>query len=50
MVIPAPLEVEALMKQVPKGCVVTVDELRAALARKRFLVADHQKALFTKLV
>ena len=34
LVIPAPLEVDALMKQVPKGRVVTVNELRAALARK----------------
>jgi hypothetical protein len=34
MVIPAPLEVDALMKQVPKGHVVTINELRAALAAK----------------
>ncbi len=34
MVIPAPIEVDALMKQVPKGRVVTVNELRAALAAK----------------
>ncbi len=34
MVIPAPLEVDALMKQVPKGRVVTINELRAALAKK----------------
>ena len=34
MVIPAPLEVDALMKQVPKGRVVTISGLRAALARK----------------
>jgi alkylated DNA nucleotide flippase Atl1 len=33
-VIPAPREVDALMKQVPKGRVVTINELRAALARK----------------
>jgi len=33
-VIPAPLEVDALMKQVPKGRVTTINELRAALARK----------------
>jgi len=33
-VIPAPREVDALMKQVPKGCVVTINELRAALAKK----------------
>jgi alkylated DNA nucleotide flippase Atl1 len=34
MVIPAPREVEALMKQVPTGHVVTINELRAALAKK----------------
>jgi hypothetical protein len=34
MVIPAPTEVEALMKQVPKGRLVTINELRAALAAK----------------
>jgi len=34
MVIPAPLEVDALMKQVPKGRVVTINELRAALATR----------------
>ena len=33
-VIPAPREVDALMKQVPKGYVVTINELRAALAKK----------------
>lgn len=33
-VIPAPREVDALMRQVPKGRVVTINELRAALARK----------------
>jgi alkylated DNA nucleotide flippase Atl1 len=33
-VIPAPREVDALMKQVPKGRVVTINDLRAALARK----------------
>jgi hypothetical protein len=32
MVIPAPIEVDALMKQVPKGRVATINELRAALA------------------
>ena len=35
MVIAAPCEVDALMKQVPKGRVVTINELRAALAKKR---------------
>src|SRR5271166_5426965 len=34
MVIPAPLEVDALMKRVPKGKLVTINELRAALAAK----------------
>ena len=34
MVIPAPREVEALMRQVPKGRLVTINELRAALAKK----------------
>ena len=33
-VIPAPREVDALMRQVPKGRLVTINELRAALARK----------------
>ncbi|HXC35079.1 MAG TPA: hypothetical protein VNV43_04340 [Candidatus Acidoferrales bacterium] len=33
MVIPAPIEVDALMKQVPSGRVVTTNELRAALAK-----------------
>jgi hypothetical protein len=34
MVIPAPIEVDALMKRIPRGRVVTVNELRAALAVK----------------
>jgi hypothetical protein len=34
MVIPAPLEVDELMRCVPKGKLVTINELRAALARK----------------
>jgi hypothetical protein len=33
-VIPAPREVDALMKQVPKGRVVTINDLRGALAKK----------------
>ena len=33
-VIPAPREVDALMKQVPKGRVATINELRSALAAK----------------
>jgi hypothetical protein len=34
MVIPAPREVDELMKQIPKGRLVTINELRAALAAK----------------
>ena len=34
MVIPAPREVDALMKKIPRGKVTTINELRAALARK----------------
>ena len=34
MVIPAPLEVDGLMKQVPKGRLVTINDLRTALATK----------------
>jgi hypothetical protein len=34
MVIPAPLEVDELMRRVPKGKLVTIHELRAALAKK----------------
>jgi hypothetical protein len=34
MVIPAPREVDDLMKQVPRGKVVTINELRAALAAR----------------
>ncbi len=34
MVIPAPLEVDAVMRQVPKGKLITINEIRAALARK----------------
>src|ERR1041385_4074282 len=34
MVIPAPIEVDALMKQVPKGRLVTISELRAPRAAK----------------
>jgi hypothetical protein len=33
-VIPAPREVDALMKRVPKGRLTTIDQLRKALARK----------------
>ena len=33
-VIPAPREVDALMKQVPRGRVVTINDLRAVLARR----------------
>ena len=34
MVIPAPREVDALMKRVPRGRLTTINELRGALARK----------------
>jgi len=33
-VIPAPREVDALMRQVPRGRLTTINELRAALAKK----------------
>jgi alkylated DNA nucleotide flippase Atl1 len=32
--IPAPLEVDALMRQVPEGRLTTINEIRAAVARK----------------
>ncbi len=34
MVIPAPVEVDELMRRVPRGKLVTINELRAALAKK----------------
>jgi hypothetical protein len=34
MVIPAPLEVDGLMRQVPKGRLTTINDLRSALAAK----------------
>jgi hypothetical protein len=34
MVVPAPLEVDALMRQVPKGRLATIHQLREALAQK----------------
>jgi len=34
VVIPAPLEVDELMKSVPEGKVITIGEIRAALAKK----------------
>ena len=34
MVIPAPREVDAMMQKVPKGRLTTINELRAALARR----------------
>jgi len=34
MVIPAPREVDALMRRVPRGKLVTINELREALAKK----------------
>jgi len=37
MVVPAPEEVDALMKQVPKGKLVTINDLRVTLAAKHQL-------------
>jgi len=34
VVIPAPIEVDALMKKVPKGKLITINEIRLALAKK----------------
>ena len=34
MVVPAPVEVDAIMRQVPKGKLVTINEIRALLASK----------------
>ncbi len=34
MVIPAPREVDAIMRQVPKGKLITINEIRAFLARR----------------
>lgn len=34
MVVPAPLEVDEMMKRVPKGKLTTINEIRAALAEK----------------
>ena len=34
VVIPAPLEVDELMRNVPEGKVTTINEIRAALAKK----------------
>jgi hypothetical protein len=34
MVIPAPLEVDEIMRKVPKGKLTTINEIRSALARK----------------
>ncbi len=34
MVIPAPIEVNEVMSEVPKGKIITVNDIRAALARK----------------
>ncbi len=34
VVIPAPKEVDEIMKQVPKGKVITINEIRAVLARR----------------
>jgi alkylated DNA nucleotide flippase Atl1 len=34
VVIPAPIEVDKIMKKVPKGKLITINEIRTALARK----------------
>ena len=34
LVIPAPIEVDQLMKKVPKGKLITINEIRSALAKK----------------
>lgn len=34
VVIPAPIEVDAIMKKVPKGKLITLNEIRAKLAKK----------------
>ena len=34
VVIPAPLEVDEIMRRIPKGRLITVNEIRAALAKK----------------
>ncbi len=33
-VIPAPLEVDGIMKQVPRGKLITINQIREALAKK----------------
>jgi hypothetical protein len=37
MVIPAPLEVDSLMRQVPRGKLTTIDEIRKSLAKKHMV-------------
>src|SRR5215831_10027374 len=34
MVVPAPLEVDAIMRRVPEGKLITISEIRTALAKK----------------
>jgi len=34
MVIPAPMEVDEIMRKVPKGKLITINEIREALAKK----------------
>jgi hypothetical protein len=43
-VIPAPTEVDELMRRVPKGGLITIDDLRKILAR-RHRVPDHNRHL-----
>jgi hypothetical protein len=54
MVVPAPREVDAAMRKVPKGRLVTITEIREHLARthrvakkgQRYVVVDFEKVLF----
>lgn len=47
MLVPAPLEIEALMREIPKGVVVSVKEIRRELARRHG--ADVTCPLVTEL-
>jgi len=41
VVIPAPMEVDEIMRSVPEGKLVTINEIRAALAKKHGATKDH---------
>jgi len=47
VVIPAPIEVDEIMRGIPKGKVITINEIRAALARKHraTIGSDHDRDL-----